>query len=64
MKKYSVAIEVYRKDRKAETVFVEVEAGSKKLAVIRALNSIGKEPDMRSDVYKSVKGVSELTTIE
>lgn len=59
MKRYSVVVELHKNGQKAETVFVEVEAGTVKLAIRRALNQLSKN-SLTSEYYKNVKGVSEI----
>lgn len=56
MYKYEVNIKVYMEKNRSEEVIITVEAGNKKLAAIRALLEINKNPKYK-DLYKNVEEV-------
>ena len=62
MKKWEVLFEIYRDiSTKARMNYsVVVEAGTKKLAVLRAIEALNKLEEYAND-YKSVKEVKEVT---
>ena len=62
MKKYKVTFEVFRNsgsERKTERKAIEVEAGNKKLAIMRAMMEINKMAGY-SELYKQVAGIEEV----
>ena len=59
MAKYKVMFEVFVEDRKKELVPVEIEAGNKKLAVLRAMQELGKDEKYKM-TYKNVVSVTEV----
>ena len=59
MSKYKITFEVYMDDKKKEWVPVEIEAGNKKLAVLRAMQELGKVEKYKM-TYKNVISVEEV----
>ena len=57
MKKYKVTVEIHYGMGQMETKVLIVEAGTKKLASIRALSELSA--DGYGDVYKNVKSIEE-----
>lgn len=56
MFRYEVIFKVFRDAKKTELVPIVVEAGSKKLATIRAMLEINKKPEYK-DLYKNVEDI-------
>lgn len=59
MNKYRVTFEVFANSGRKERVPMEVEAGTKKLAVLRAMQKIG-QIDRYNMAYKNVLSVEEV----
>lgn len=64
MEKYNVTVEVFRKDvdvvgTHGEQVKVEVEAGNKKLAVLRAMSELNKSKEY-SNCYERLVSVEKI----
>lgn len=57
MRHYIVTFEVFRVDRR-EYRSVTVEAGTKKLAMLRAMTAINKQPGY-AELYKTIKSIEE-----
>lgn len=59
MKQYNVTFEVFRGSNHKDYKTISVEAGTKKLATIRAMSQINKIEGY-SDLYKNVFKVEEI----
>lgn len=59
MKIFKVIIDVFHSKNDVETKTIQIEAGNKKLASLRALGEISKQKEYM-DLFKSVKSVEEV----
>lgn len=57
MHKYKVTFEVCYDEKRREDVDIVVEAGNRKLAIIRAIQKLGEEHPQAINLYKKVKTV-------
>ena len=57
MNNYKVTFEVFHDNNRKELVTVNVEAGTKKLASLRAMQQLGKDKPEYRELFKSVKSV-------
>ena len=59
MKNYKVTFIVFHEDNKKEYRTIIVEAGTKKMATLRAMKKINDDYPEIANLYKSVKSVEE-----
>lgn len=60
MNNYKVTFEIFRDNNRKEIVYVNVEAGNKKLASLRAMKKLGEDKPEYANLFKSVKAVEEV----